>query len=127
MNVTESRRPAAAEAQARCSNKEPRDDSGAIAYDTQQHAGNEQSPVSQPTEWGTNSVLAVTFEPMTAAECRSRRAAGNQAYCFRQKQHAWMLVYSPGSPGHAGLPGRVVAGSGSGHKVETRGIPGSPG
>ncbi len=37
------------------------------------------------------------------------------------------LVYSPGSPGHAGLPGRVPAGSGSGQRFETRGIPGSPG
>ncbi len=37
------------------------------------------------------------------------------------------VVYSPGSPGHAGLPGRVPAGSGSGQRFETRGIPGSPG
>ncbi|KAK0440128.1 hypothetical protein EV421DRAFT_1737507 [Armillaria borealis] len=44
MNATESRRPATARMQARCSTKEQRDRSVAVAYDTQQHAGNEQSP-----------------------------------------------------------------------------------
>ncbi len=37
------------------------------------------------------------------------------------------LVYSPGSPGHAGLPGWVPARSGLGQKSETQGIPSSPG